>query len=108
MTTQETKGKEYWIWFNQGSPRVLVENDFIDCANPDFKSQCTHVLEATPKVKAAEDLFNALDRINRWLKRNNHNPLCHDEIEAALSKARGEPDISEQSEGQRCPGPGEE
>lgn len=54
--------KSLWIWFNQHpSPRVLKQADFDMGLNPEFKDQCTEVVEAD-YVTALETALKAVEK----------------------------------------------
>lgn len=67
MSKSEVKPREFYIWFGHGVTRVLVENDFIGVENPDFKKDCTHVVEMSAYdfiKKENEEMKDKLEQLD--------------------------------------------
>lgn len=66
--SNEVKTKEFYINIGRGPARVFVENDFIGVANPDFKKDCTHVIEMSAYEKLKAQLERA-EAVLQWFNK---------------------------------------
>lgn len=92
--SDQSKPREFWVRIGYSTPTRDFEDIIFDqIPGNGFKGEIVHVIEATPKTLAAEEMFAKLEQMVREIKACEGTcPIdTFREAEALVKKARGEP-----------------